>query len=181
MRPPRTEIPLPDAIIVPDDNRILYYRRDRTMYRFLSHFYASPIDVDGELWMTVEHYYQAQKSYDDAYREAIRSAQSAEFAKQLAAVPDAPSKISKRSWFRQHECEPRQDWNDVKLDAMRRGDFAKFSQHKVLMKLLLATGDAELIEDSESEPFWGVGLDGQGLNWAGRILMEVRAALASKG
>lgn len=151
------------------------------MYRFLSHFYASPIEVDGETWMTIEHYYQAQKSLDDAYREAIRNAQSAEFAKQLAADPGAPSKFSNQSWFRRHACEPRQDWNDVKLDVMRQGDLAKFSQHEVLLKLLLATGDAELVEDSESEPFWGVGHDGQGFNWAGRILMEVRAKLASKG
>ena len=64
---------------------------------------------------------------------------------------------------------------------VRQGDLAKFSQHEVLLKLLLATGDAELVEDSESEPFWGVGHDGQGFNWAGRILMEVRAKLASKG
>ena len=170
-------MPLPVVVVVPDDNRILYYRRDRKLYRFMSHFYTSPIDVDGERWVTVEHYYQAQKSHDDANRKAIRNAQSAEFAKQLAADPGAPSKISKRSWFRQHECEPRQDWNDVKLDAMRRGDLAKFSQHEAMLQRLLTTGDAELIEDSESEPFWGVGPDEKGLNWAGRILMEVRAAL----
>lgn len=181
MRPAKVERPLPETIIVPSDNRILYYRRDRTLYRFLSHFYPSSIEIDGERWMTVEHYYQAQKSHDELYKDAIRSAKSAEYAKQLAADPGMPRNISKRSWFLQHACEPRPDWNDVKLDVMRRGDLAKFSQHEVLLKLLLATGDAELVEDSESEPFWGLGSDGQGFNWAGRILMEVRSVLASKG
>ena len=37
--------------------------------------------------------------------------------------------------------------------------------------------DAELVEDSPFEPFWGIGPDGRGLNWAGRVLMEVRALL----
>jgi N-glycosidase YbiA len=60
---------------------------------------------------------------------------------------------------------------------MRRTDLTKFSQHPDLATLLLATGDAELIEDSPFEPFWGIGLDGTGLNWAGRVLMEVREQL----
>ena len=47
--------------------------------------------------------------------------------------------------------------------------------------LLLATGDAELVEDSPGEPFWGIGPDGAGLNWAGRVLMEVRTQLRRNG
>jgi len=60
---------------------------------------------------------------------------------------------------------------------MRRADSAKFTQHPDLAALLLATGDAELVEDFPSEPHWGTGPDGQGLNWAGRVLMEIREAL----
>ncbi len=66
----------------------------------------------------------------------------------------------------------------MKLDIMRRADFAKFSQNPELGAFLLATGDAELVEDSPSDAFWGNGKDGSGLNWAGRVLMEVRAKLA---
>jgi N-glycosidase YbiA len=57
---------------------------------------------------------------------------------------------------------------------MRRVDLAKFTQHADLAELLRATGDAELVEDSPSEPYWGIGPDGQGSNWAGRVLMKVR-------
>jgi ribA/ribD-fused uncharacterized protein len=60
---------------------------------------------------------------------------------------------------------------------MRRVDLAKFSQHADLAELLRATGDAELVEDSPSEPYWGIGPDGQGSNWAGRVLAEVREKL----
>jgi predicted NAD-dependent protein-ADP-ribosyltransferase YbiA (DUF1768 family) len=34
-----------------------------------------------------------------------------------------------------------------------------------------------LIEDSPFDAFWGTGRDGDGLNWAGRILMEIRRKL----
>jgi len=68
----------------------------------------------------------------------------------------------------------------VKLDIMRRADLAKFTQNPALAQQLLATGRAELIEDSPFEPFWGIGHDGAGENWAGRVLMEVRVLLQAK-
>ncbi|MBX9912075.1 MAG: NADAR family protein [Beijerinckiaceae bacterium] len=162
---------------IPIDNRILYYGRDRRDFRFLSHFHPSPILIDGTNWPTVEHYYQSQKSPDQAYVAAILAAGRPGRAKRLAAAPDAPRRISKDSWFKTHAIAPRADWHDVKLDIMRRADRAKYAQNADLAVLLLATGDAELIEDAPSEPFWGIGADGDGLNWAGRILMEIRAEL----
>jgi N-glycosidase YbiA len=165
---------------IPDDNRILYYDRDRTAFRFLSHFWPSPVELDGEVWPTVEHYYQSQKSLDPEYRAAIRDAGRPGRAKQLAAPPEATSRQSKRSWFKKTGNLPRPDWHDVKLDIMRRADHAKYFQNPQLGALLLATGDAELVEDSPGEPYWGTGQDGQGLNWAGRVLMEVRVALAQR-
>jgi predicted NAD-dependent protein-ADP-ribosyltransferase YbiA (DUF1768 family) len=45
------------------------------------------------------------------------------------------------------------------------------------MRVPRPTGDAELVEDSPTEPFWGIGPDGQGANWAGKVLMEVREKL----
>ena len=85
------------------------------------------------------------------------------------------------SWFRKNGALPRADWHEAKLGIMRQADLAKFTQHPDLAELLLATGDVELVEDSPSEPYWGIGPDGQGLNWAGRILMEVRQKLQVMG
>jgi ribA/ribD-fused uncharacterized protein len=164
-------------MIIPADNRILYFGRDRETFGFLSHFHPSPIVLDGETWPTVEHYYQTQKSFDPAYRDAIRASTSPGRAKRLAAPPKAPRRVSAQSWFRRHGVLPRPDWHEAKLDIMRRADLAKFTQNPALAELLLATGDAELVEDSPTEPFWGIGPDGQGLNWAGRVIMEVREEL----
>ena len=61
---------------VPDDGRILFFARDRAEFGFLSHFYPAPILLDGETWPTVEHYYQTQKSWEPAYRRAIRACET---------------------------------------------------------------------------------------------------------
>lgn len=167
--------------IIPPDNRILYFGRDRAAFRFLSHFHPSQIVLDGEAWPTVEHYYQAQKSNDPGYKAAIRAAQHPGHAKRLAAPQSAPRRISKDSWFKENGREPRLDWHDVKLEIMRRADRAKFEQNADLAAMLMETGDAELIEDSPAEPFWGTGPDGAGLNWAGRVLMEIRSELRCRG
>jgi ribA/ribD-fused uncharacterized protein len=165
-----------EGLTIPADHRILYFDRDREQFGFLSHFHPAPIVLDDEVWPTVEHYYQAHKSLDPAYRETVKSARTPGMAKRLAARPGS-RKVSAQSWFRKHKALPRPDWHEVKLDIMRRADLAKFTQHDHLEKLLIATGDAELIEDSPSEPFWGIGPDGLGPNWAGRVLMEVREKL----
>jgi ribA/ribD-fused uncharacterized protein len=166
--------PLPP---IPADNRILFFDRDREAFGFLSNFHAAVIQLDGETWPTVEHYYQAQKSPDPHYRQAIREASTPGKAKRLAAQPTAPRRVSQQSWFRRNGQQPRPDWHQAKLEIMRRAVLAKFTQNLDLAALLQATGTAELIEDSPSEPYWGTGPDGHGENWAGRVLMEVRAAL----
>jgi ribA/ribD-fused uncharacterized protein len=125
----------------------------------------------------VEHYYQSQKSNHPEYRAAIRAIKTPGAAKRLASLPTSNGRTSAKSWFIKNAQAPRPDWDDIKLDVMRRADLAKFAQHRNLAELLLSTGDAELVEASPSEPFWGIGPDGRGLNWAGRILMEVRQRL----
>ena len=163
---------------IPSDNRILYFQRDREQFLFFSHFHPSPIVLDGETWPTVEHYFQAQRSRDPAYRQAICKEKSPGKVKHLSKSPDDTTRGGKRfSWFRSNHAVPRADWAEVELDVMRKADGAKFTQNPDFSVLLLATGDADLIEDSPWDAFWGIGADGSGLNWAGKILMEIRREL----
>ena len=54
---------------------------------------------------------------------------------------------------------------------------AKFQQHPILAKKLLATGDTELIEENNwGDTIWGT-VDGAGQNLLGKILMGVRQEL----
>ena len=51
---------------------------------------------------------------------------------------------------------------------------AKFTQHDDLRRFLLETGNEILIEDADSDPYWGWGASKVGENKLGRILMMVR-------
>lgn len=173
----REHVGMPSGVSLPEDGRILYYRRDRAEFGFLSHFHPSPFLLDGEAWPTVEHFYQEQKSADPEYRSAIRAAVHPGHVKRLSTAPHLPKRLSKGSWFKKTGSVPRSDWDEVKFDIMYRADQAKYLQNPDLAALLLATREAELIEDSTSDAFWGIGSDGLGLNRAGALLVQIRSHL----
>jgi len=66
---------------------------------------------------------------------------------------------------------------EVKYDIMKKALRAKFTQHKDLKKILLETGDAELIENAPKDYQWGCGSKGTGLNLLGKALMDIREEL----
>lgn len=82
-------------------------------------------------------------------------------------------------------------WAEVREDAMFAACYAKFSQNPKLKAQLLASGSKLLVEASPVDKIWGIGLapnepkarnvdTWQGLNLLGKILMEVRMALANE-
>jgi len=54
---------------------------------------------------------------------------------------------------------------------------AKFRRHEDLKRALVETGEEVIIEDAQSDPYWGWGASFVGENKLGRILMAVRAVL----
>ena len=127
-----------------------------------SNFALYPIFLEGERWPTSEHYFQAQKFMDMAYRTTVKKANTP----MLAAILG-----------RDRKQKLRRDWESVKVDVMRRAVAAKFTQHEELRKLLLETGDAKLVEHTGNDKYWADGGDGSGKNMLGKILMEVREAI----
>lgn len=91
----------------------------------------------------------------------------------------AGSAMSAAKMGRQRWRPLRADWEAVKDDVMREAVLAKFEQHPNLLGLLLSTDDAELVEHTTNDAYWGDGGDGRGRNMLGRILMEVRGRLGS--
>ena len=74
----------------------------------------------------------------------------------------------------------RNNWDSHKAFEMYKVVRAKFVQNEDLRKLLLATGNAYLVEHTpldRREGFWGDNSDGTGENWLGRIAMLARAAI----
>jgi len=127
-----------------------------------SNFARYPIRLGGKLWPTSEHYFQAQKFEDARDREEVRKASTPMLAAQLG---------------RDRKRKLRRDWETVKVGIMRQAVEAKFRQHDELRDMLLATGDAKLVETTDNDAFWGDGGDGSGRNELGRILMAVRDVL----
>lgn len=70
-------------------------------------------------------------------------------------------------------------WNQRKVERMRRVLALKFarSEQWTLAEKLLRTGDADLIEESKTDAFWGIGAKGKGKNMLGVLLMERRENL----
>ena len=112
--------------------------------------------------MTSEHYFQAQKFAETEFEEQVR----------LSATPmEAATKGRDRS-------KPlRKDWEEVKDDIMRRAVLEKFKANSDAKKILLSTGNEDIIEKTTKDYYWGCGEDGTGKNMLGKILMETRKIL----
>ena len=54
----------------------------------------------------------------------------------------------------------RADWMDIRDEVMFQALHAKFNQHQDLKEQLLATGDAQIVEHTEDDKYWGDGGDG---------------------
>jgi hypothetical protein len=144
------------------ENRVLYFYSVSDELGELSNFAPFPISLQSKRWPTSEHYFQAQKFVDPKDREEIRRANTPMIAARMG---------------RDRKRKLRGDWESVKIGVMRQAVEAKFRQHDDLRQLLLDTGDAKLVENTDDDYFWGDGADGTGRNELGRILMQVRTVL----
>lgn len=132
-------------------------------YDFLSNFYPAVVRLkdDGCDWpfATVEHAFQAAKTNVEAERIAIWGASSPGRAKKLG-----------------RKCTLRADWEQVRLDVMLDLLREKFSDVS-LSKMLISTGDEELVEGNWwGDNYWGT-VNGVGENHLGKLLMKVRDEL----
>ena len=146
---------------------IKFYNRDEPFYEF-TNFHPCSVYIDGKMWPTTEHYFQAQKFIGTPYVDRVRRLHHPREAFQLSRDP----KVSR--WRRS-------DWESVKDDVMLKALRAKFSdQNPKLLSLLLSTGDKKLIEHTSNDSYWGDGGDGTGSNKLGQLLMRVRSELRAK-
>lgn len=127
---------------------------------YCSNFYRSPIKMNGKVYPTVEHYYQASKTLILEEHEMVR----------LLPTP-------KEAKFAGAHVTLRRGWDDIKAEVMLEGLRAKFTQHPDLKEKLLSTGDARLHENSPWDKYWGYA-NGEGLDMLGRLLMQVREEMA---
>lgn len=141
---------------------IISFYNTNDEYGCFSNFSHYGFELDGEWWMTSEHYFQAQKFHGTSYEDEIR-------------LLDNPMKAAKMG--RNRKLPLREDWEQVKDDIMYEAVYAKFSQNEELKNILLKTGTEYIVENTSDDYYWGCGKDGSGKNILGRILMKVRETL----
>jgi ribA/ribD-fused uncharacterized protein len=113
-------------------------------YAFLSNFWVGvPLQFRGRAYRTGEHMFQAFKARTRADHERIVAARTPAEAKQEG----------------KHMLRLRPDWERVKYDVMRLVLATKFRTNREEAALLLATGDALLVEGTTwGDRVWGVDL-----------------------
>lgn len=130
-------------------------------HRWLSNFWFAKVMLDDVVYPSVEHAYQAAKTYPSE-RPPFLSCTAAE-AKKLG-----------------RQVVIRDEWELVKLDVMRSLIEQKFAPGTDLAKKLLETGDVRLVEGNKwGDTFWGV-CNGRGQNHLGEILMAQRSQLKNQ-
>lgn len=154
-------------------------------HRFLSNFWSVPGGVtlrshalagqEQLVFPTVEHAYVAAKSLDPEERRTAADMPTAGSAKRYGA-----------------RIELRPDWDSVKAPVMASLVTQKFEAGTMLAGLLIATGDAAIIEGNDRcDVYWGVcrcpehlaagdPVGGTGSNLLGSMLMARRTALSTQ-
>jgi len=144
--------------------RVRFYEHD---FYPLSNFSSFTLMWGGIRFDTSEAAYHWEKfPSEEGIRYAIQTATSAHEAYKVAE---------------RYKAHRRPDWDEVKVDIMRRILRAKVDQHEYVWRKLLATGNRELVEDSWRDDFWGWGENQDGQNMLGKLWMEVRDEIRSKG
>ena len=143
---------------------IIYFYRTSEKFGCFSNFAHYSFTLDGKIWLTSEHYFQAQKFVKTEYQEIIR-------------LLDNPMKAAEMG--RRRDLPLREDWEQVKDGIMKKAVLEKFKQNEPIRRVLLSTENNTIVEKTSNDYYWGCGKDGSGKNMLGIILMEVREQLKS--
>lgn len=145
------------------------YFNSRTPYLdVFSNFHTEPLEINGEIWKSGEHFYQAAKfaktglQPDEEIYHTIINAETPGTAKRLAD---------------EYFSEENKECSHQALrtfQAMATMLNVKFAPGTLARKRLMQTGDLELIHLSGSDFFWGQNRKGDGKNLLGKVLMQMR-------
>jgi ribA/ribD-fused uncharacterized protein len=170
--------PLPT---IKSDSRLIpfHFGSDRNSeWACLSNLFMTQFTEEGQTYHSTEQYYMASKARhvgSNLVLKAILSANNPAKCKQLGSKKNLPG------------LDPT-SWDKVSYEIMKRAQLLKYRANPKLSAKLLSTGDAILVEASQSDLHWGCGIHlsniyktdptkWPGKNLMGQCLMEVRAIL----
>jgi ribA/ribD-fused uncharacterized protein len=158
-----------------DVEPILFNGADESQgeYRWLSNDSYHPIDMDGEQFPTVEHYFQAMKAKEFGDTEVYNKIIKSKTPKAAKALGKKVTKLVTEVW------EAKRD------EIMEKAVRAKFVQHPELRKKLMETEDTPIGKADARDMYWGIGTSVEsekskipskwrGHNKLGKLLMNLR-------
>ena len=128
-------------------------------------YYEVPMEHEGIIYDTPEHFYQAMKCLEKKHRIIIAQAPTPGISKRLAKkLPLRP------------------DWDEVKVRVMIRAIRHRLIYEDAWTEKLMATGKEEIVEwNNWHDKIWGKCIcpkcGGNGTNLLGEVLMEIRTTL----
>lgn len=134
-------------------------------YAFLSNYYSCPVTFGGITYENSEAAFHAQKTLSEKERRKFAN-----------LSPSESKRLGRKVTLRN-------DWEDIKTEAMYKVCFAKFSQNENLKRKLLDTGNQFLEEGTTwHDNCWGNCVCEKcrnipGENRLGKILMKIREEL----
>lgn len=132
-----------------------------TAWYYLSPFSAHEVELDGVVYKTAEHAYQTLRMLPEV-RDQVISTTSPMDSWRVAQRLKAAGKL---------------DPNYDKYELMERIFRAKLDQHDDIKKVLLESGDRDLVKVYNTDYDWGAGADGSGQNNMGKLWMKLRDEL----
>ncbi len=133
-------------------------------WQSLSPFSAHQIVVDGIMYPTLEHAYQALRLVPGPWREEVRISTSPLDAWRVGQIyKSKPEAI---------------DSKVDKAELMERLMRLKLEQHDDIKDVLLASGNRGLHKVFGTDYYWGTGHDGSGQNVMGILWMKLRDELS---
>jgi N-glycosidase YbiA len=121
---------------------------DGKIHKECDNFAVYPFKADGVTYLTAEHYFQVQKTEDEAERQAILN-----------------KKSPLDAWVLGNQVTLRPGWEKMKVNVMYEGNKARFEQNPEIIKSLCDTKGS--IKMSGSTTFWN--------KWNGKIMERLRA------
>jgi ribA/ribD-fused uncharacterized protein len=130
---------------------------------FLSNSSNHSFLLDGYLWRSVEHYFQANKYIGNKpYLDEVLNAETPKEAFNIGRKYPLPD-----------------NWKEIKEKIMLKALLAKFKHNEDIRIELLKTNNSRLIKDNHKDNYWGIGHDNSGKNKLGQLLMLVRDVFCS--
>ena len=142
----------------------IYDSKGKWVRNWFSNMIAEDVIIDGVKWNSVENYYQAMKSADKSVQQLF-----------LNINPYEAKKLGR-------EILLRPDWEDSRVEAMKKALICKFTNNANNRSRLLQTEDSILVEwNNWGDRFWGVDVrDFNGKNTLGKLLMEIRSEIRNR-